>query len=391
MSEVRDEVLRCLETYSKNDDVLINELEKIVSASEENVYSLIIHILTHLNLEADIAKKCWENIIEHRKELSKILTRNIGLRTAICDYFCSIDISLKNPKVVEIHIFENKDKASKYDSLTGLYNRSYFDDFLKREIARAERHQLELSILFFDLDNFKKVNDTFGHLAGDLILKNVAKVINKEIRVEDFAARYGGEEMVVILPQTAKIQGLILGERIREAIEDQTHKFKKHAINITVSGGLATFPSDTKKGDQLLKLADNALYEAKGAGKNNISVYSELKRRYFRMNFDSDIQVQNIKVTDHKNNIHVSSKNFSKTGILFESSQPFKIGDKLELSIPIYSTPKPEVVNVSGTVVRLEVYDNDRYEIGVSFIEMEENLKFEIQKYIIKQFDKIYF
>jgi diguanylate cyclase (GGDEF)-like protein len=391
VSDIRDEVLKCLETYSKSDDVLIAELEKIVSVSEERVYPLIIHILTHLELEADNAKKCWENIIEHRKKLSKELKRDVSLRTTICDYFCSIDISLKNPKVVEIHIFERKDKASKYDNLTGLYNRSYFDDSLKREIARAERHQLELSILFFDLDNFKNVNDSYGHLAGDLILKNVAGIIKEEIRIEDFAARYGGEEMVVILPQTGKIQGLILGERIRESIEEYTHQFKDQSIKITVSGGLATFPSDTKKGDELLKLADNALYEAKGSGKNNISVYSKLKRRYFRINFDSEIQVQNIKVTDRKNNFQVSSKNFSRTGILFESKQPFQIGDKLELSIPIYTTPKPEVVDVTGTVVRLEVYENGRYEIGVSFIEMGKDLKFEIQNYIIKQLDKIYF
>lgn len=391
MSDIRDEVLNCLETYSKSDDVLISELGKIMSASEDSIYSLIIHILTHLKLETDIAKKCWENIVEHRKKLSNILKRDVGLRTAICDYFCSIDISLKNPKVVEIHIFENKDKASKYDSLTGLHNRNFFDEFLKREAARAERHALELSLLFFDLDDFKKVNDTYGHLAGDLILKNVAAIINEEIRIEDFAARYGGEEMVVILPQTGKIQGLILGERIRESIEAKTHQFKQQPIKITVSGGLATFPGDTRSGDQLLKLADNALYEAKSAGKNNISVYSELKRRYFRINFDSEIQVKNIKVSDLKNNIQVSSKNFSRTGILFESSHPFQIGDKLELSIPIYTKPNPEFVNVTGTVVRLEVYENDRYEIGVSFIEMEKNLKFEIQRYIIKQFDKIYF
>ena len=391
MSEIRNEVLKCLETHSKDDDKLINELEKIALSSEKNIYPLIIHILTHLDLEAENAKLCWNNITDHRKKLIQVLKRNVNLRTTICDYFCSIDVSLKNPKVVEIHIFENKDKASKYDSLTGLYNRSYFDDFLKREIARAERHKLELSILFFDLDDFKHVNDSYGHLAGDLILKNVAKIIKEEIRIEDMAARYGGEEIVVVLPQSGKIQGLILGERIREAIEEYSHQFKKESIHVTVSGGLATFPSDTDTGENILKLADTALYEAKGAGKNNISVYSALKRRYFRINFDNEIQVKNVKIKDLKNHIQVSSKNFSKTGILFESKQPFKIGDKLELSIPIHSKPKPDLVNVIGTVVRLEVYDNDRYEIGVSFIEMDKGLVFEIQKYIIKQFDKIYF
>ncbi|MCP4755156.1 MAG: diguanylate cyclase [Proteobacteria bacterium] len=388
MDLVRDSVLKCLNDFAGNDDKLIFELEGIVKEKGIETYSTILHVLTHLELEVEKAAERWKAIIEHRQNLMESLGRNVNLRTTICDYFCSIDISLRNPKVVEIHIFENKDKASKYDGLTGLYNRSYFDDYVDREMARAKRHDMDLSMLFFDLDNFKKVNDSYGHPAGDIILKSVAEIILDEIRTEDTAARYGGEEMVVILPQTGKIQSLILAERIREKVELMETHYQEECIRLTISGGVASFPMDADDGVELLKSADNALYEAKSSGKNMICMYSKQKRRYFRMSFNTEIEINRVDGEVEPGYIKGSSKNFSKAGILFESDHQFKMGDKIRLSIPLNKSK--EIIKIIGTVVRVEVYGPDQYEIGVSFIEMGKSTENEIMRYMKRHFENIY-
>ncbi len=129
--------------------------------------------------------------------------------------------------------------------------------------------------------------------------------------------------------------------------------YQNNEIAITISGGLATFPVDGKECSNLLKFADTALYEAKSSGKNNISVYSDLKRRFFRVNFTTELLVRDIKADQSISNICVSSKNVSKSGILFESTHPFKIGSKLELEIPFKGID--ECLLIRGTVVRIEV------------------------------------
>ena len=135
--------------------------------------------MTCLDLDIEEAGKCWFEIIDHYESLCVSTGRRISLTTAICDYFCSVHQSLKNPKVVELHIFEKTIRESNYDSLTGLFNRRYFDEAIERELSLAKRHNTELSLLFFDLDDFKEINDDYGHQAGDAVLKTVAKIIQE--------------------------------------------------------------------------------------------------------------------------------------------------------------------------------------------------------------------
>ncbi len=240
MEQTRNLVLKCLDDY-EDDDRLIKELNQIIKKEGKKAYPVIFHVLTNLEIEDEDAKKFWAEIITHYKKLVSILGRKVSLRTAFCDYFCSIHRSLKNPKVVEIQLFEKTVKDSRFDSLTGLYNRQAFDETLEREINRAKRHEKELSILFLDLDDFKEVNDSFGHQTGDEVLKQVAKIVLNEKRSEDLAARYGGEEIVVIMPETYKVDSLVLGERIRQRVEEMRIDFKGHTVRLTISGGLASF------------------------------------------------------------------------------------------------------------------------------------------------------
>ena len=386
MDLIRESIIKLLDELPDNKE-LVSTLSGLGKKHGKETFSKLIHVLTHLELEPDKAEECWYQIVKHREKLSAILEREINLRTAICDYFCSIDVSFRNPKIVEISVFENKDKASKLDKLTNLYNRGYFDESLKRELARAKRYNLELSVLFFDLDDFKQVNDKYGHLAGDVVLKSVAQILTREVRAEDIPARYGGEELVVILPQTEKIRSLILGERIREEIERVEYRFQNETTHVTVSGGLASFPIDAETPADLVRYADQALYEAKSYGKNNIVIYSKSKRRYLRFDFVSEVEVLNANAKGSARQFTVSSRNFSKTGIMFESAIPLELGDLVRMSIPLEKNE--ENIIVSGNVVRVEFIRPDCFEIGVSFVKIDKAISVEISKYMIKYFEKI--
>ena len=307
--------------------------------------------------------------------------RKVSLRTAICDYFCSIHKSLKNPKVVEIHIFEKTVKASRFDSLTNLYNRQYFDETIEREINRARRHNLDLSILFFDLDDFKHINDSFGHLAGDKVLQTVAQVILSEKRSEDIATRYGGEEIVVILPETDKINAMVLGERIRQRVAATDIPYKGKKIRLTISGGLASYPFNASNTPDLMKCADQALYRAKGSGKNNISFFSEDKRRYLRINLNKNVMIRELGFDDGETQ-PARGKNICIGGILFENEFSIPIGTRVQVNIP---TREDIPLVIIGTVVRVEKHNVRKYGIGISFsfLEMDKAIKNEISRWLL--------
>jgi diguanylate cyclase (GGDEF)-like protein len=379
MEQIRDSVLKCLDTH-KDEDRLIKALNRIVKKNGQQVYPVIFDVLTDLLIDPPEAEQCWHEIIEHYDRLNDSLGRKVSLRTAICDYFCSIHKSLENPKVVEIHIFERTVKASRYDSLTGLLNRQSFDETLEVEVNRAKRHNLDLSVLFFDLDDFKMINDSFGHQAGDEVLKGVAQIFLNEKRSEDIAARYGGEELVVILPETDKVNALVLGERIRQGVEARVFKFKGRKMQLTISGGLASFPFNAANAAGLLKCADRALYRAKGSGKNNISFFSEDKRRYLRIDLNKKVKVRELGFNEAETQT-AKGKNICIGGILFENEFPIPIGTQVQVNIP---TDKKQPLFIIGTVVRVESYGPDQYDIGVSisFLEMDKAIKDEISRWL---------
>ncbi|MBW2562504.1 MAG: diguanylate cyclase [Deltaproteobacteria bacterium] len=379
MEQTRNLILECLDEY-EDDDRLIKELNQIIEKEGKKAYSVIFHVLTNLEIEPEEARESWAEIITHYERLVSILGRKVSLRTALCDYFCSIRRSLKNPKVVEIQLFEKTVKASRFDNLTGLYNRQSFDETLEREINRAKRHEQELSILFLDLDDFKEINDSFGHQTGDEVLKQVAKIVLNEKRSEDLAARYGGEEIVVILPETGKVDSLVLGERIRQKVEEMRIDLNGHTVRLTISGGLASFPENATDAKSLLKCADNALYRTKGSGKNGISFFSQDKRRYMRIEIDHDVKVRELGFDDTQTQTG-KGKNICFGGILFENKYELPIGTKIQLHIP-HNHNKP--LFIIGTVVRVETFGSEQYDIGVSisFIEMDKTIKNEISRWL---------
>ena len=160
------------------------------------------------------------------------------------------------------------------DSLTGLYNHRYFQENLSAELNRAHRYDFSVSLIIFDIDYFKKVNDNYGHPAGDQVLKNIAKAIKESIRPSDIVARYGGEEFAVILPQT-DISGVkIFAARIRRCVEGVITEYEDKKIMVTISLGGTTFSPDKPEitKDILFETADRALYFSKNNGRNQATI-----------------------------------------------------------------------------------------------------------------------
>jgi len=155
------------------------------------------------------------------------------------------------------------------DGLTGVHNKRFFLEFIERELARAKRHGRPLSLAMLDLDHFKKINDTHGHLAGDTTLKRVANVIQERVRRDELLARYGGEEFVVVLPETDLQGALAFGEMIRRQVQEHVFVFDGQSIRVTLSVGVATLGSDADA-DALICEADAQLYKAKNAGRNQV-------------------------------------------------------------------------------------------------------------------------
>jgi diguanylate cyclase (GGDEF)-like protein len=159
------------------------------------------------------------------------------------------------------------------DKLTGLYNRQYFDKVAPQELEKVKASRRNLSILFIDLDHFKEINDQHGHMVGDEVLRAVAWLVQKACRKTDLVARYGGEEIVVVLPNTDGPDAHKIADEIRVIIEKQSKS--RLNIPVTVSIGFATFPADGTDLASILELADKALYQAKRSGRNCVVGYRE--------------------------------------------------------------------------------------------------------------------
>jgi two-component system cell cycle response regulator len=154
------------------------------------------------------------------------------------------------------------------DGLTQTFNRRYLEEALDREFSRCRRHGRALSLVMLDLDHFKLVNDTWGHLAGDAVLKGIASLVRSRVRREDVVARFGGEEFAVLLPEVELRGALALAEKMRELIATHPIVFDDDAIPVTVSAGAATLSRSLSRTGDLIRRADEKLYEAKGAGRN---------------------------------------------------------------------------------------------------------------------------
>ena len=197
----------------------------------------------------------------------------------------------------------------------------------------------------------------------------MGEIINQQKRDSDVAARYGGEEFVMLLTHTDNVSGFIFAERLRLAVENCKVYYHDQYIKFTISGGIASFPFNSQNPEQLLQMADNAVYLAKGAGKNRISHFKKEKRRYLRVKIHQPILAKEL---DFNNSTTSSgtSKDICVGGILFENDTPMPLGALIKVKVPVSDSPP---VMLIGKVVRIEAHENGLYDIGMttSFKEMD--------------------
>ncbi|HMY14896.1 MAG TPA: GGDEF domain-containing protein [Polyangium sp.] len=173
---------------------------------------------------------------------------------------------------VEAQYHEEIYRMTIIDGLTQIYNKRYLYEALEREIIRGRRHERELCILMFDIDHFKRINDVHGHLAGDYVLKEVARVVQARIRRDEVFARYGGEEFAIILPETPISGATALAETLRQKVADHSFVFQADSIKVTISLGAALMEEGDRTAADLIKRADEKLYQAKRTGRNRVCV-----------------------------------------------------------------------------------------------------------------------
>ena len=182
----------------------------------------------------------------------------------------ALQFALEMKKVL---LYETVETLAVTDSLTGLYVRRYFLDRLAEELKRSKSYKYSCALLMVDIDNFKQCNDTYGHLVGDAVLKEMGRMVRQSIREIDLSGRYGGEEFAVMLPETNKEGAMMVAERLRKRIAENVFKAYDETLRFTVSIGIAAYPADATEMKFLIERSDKALYSAKRSGKNVVCLY----------------------------------------------------------------------------------------------------------------------
>ncbi len=359
------------------------------SSVNSGIYRFILNLLAHIDMNESEAKDHYFKILEHRENLSSKMKRDVGIRVAILDYFLNLIKILKNPKIVEIEFFEEILKLTKEDPKTGCFNSNFMAEMAEREIKRAKRYNYHFSIILIDIDDFKALNDNYGHLFGDKVLKKFSAVLNASVRKEDIIGRFGGDEFVILLPQTGRVGARFLAERIKQNLENYNWNDNniRNNIKVTFSAGIATYPMDSASYEGLMKLADSSLYKSKYLGKNRIhdKLEEELikeqqknkqkhampeRRKFFRFPVKKDTEIELKKI---KESMYVNGKvlDISQRGLLLECSCNIKdivIKDNLDLEIKKIGDMPVEQLNIKASIAHFKKEnENLKFYIGLEF------------------------
>ncbi|HHL40645.1 MAG TPA: sensor domain-containing diguanylate cyclase [Deltaproteobacteria bacterium] len=210
------------------------------------------------------AKGRCQGVIELINSVESFTEDDLRLLSALADYTA---IAIENAKYLD-----KVEELTITDDLTGLYNTRHLHSCLEYEVERARRYEYDVSMIFLDIDSFKSINDRYGHLRGSRLLCEAGSLIRKNVRSADIVCRYGGDEFVVLLPQTSKKNAMAAAEKLREAL--RSHSFLRGDgldCRITASFGVASFPADAKDKYELISLADRAMYKIKNLTKDGVS------------------------------------------------------------------------------------------------------------------------
>jgi len=244
-------------------ELLVDTLEQMDIPARSQFLQRYFQTTTHLDLRESQCLQLWEEMLTRRKEMTEQLGRPVSLKTVLMDVLSSAGL-VRVPIVLEYHEFKKLQLSAVTDPLTGLYNRRLFVESFEKELNRARRYGLPLSIVMLDLHRFKEVNDKYGHPRGDEVLRAAASTLQKALRTSDSAFRIGGDEFALLLPQTDAAQALAISRRVETVFAEILQPLQL-AISVTMDHGVGTYPQDGEQADQLVRVADERLYRLKHA------------------------------------------------------------------------------------------------------------------------------
>jgi|WetSurMetagenome_2_1015567.scaffolds.fasta_scaffold58392_4 diguanylate cyclase (GGDEF)-like protein len=237
----------------------------------DKFYTDLLYAVTHQFFPPLVAENLWNQLLKHKYEMSFIMKRNIRIAVAALDYLSNLTGELQSPTLIDETRMSAIVQMSLRDGLTRLFNHTTCYQRIEMELSRFERYGTIVSLMMIDIDNFKEINDRFGHIEGDRILTVIAGALKTQTRDLDICCRYGGEEFVVILPSTDLREAAILAERLRSKVEQDMPGGR----GVTVSIGVASCSEATHTSKALVEKADRALYEAKKEGKNRVAISAD--------------------------------------------------------------------------------------------------------------------
>jgi diguanylate cyclase (GGDEF)-like protein len=251
-------------------ELLADTLESMDIPARSQFLQRYFRATTQLDLRESQCVQIWEEMLSRRRELSEQLHRSVSLHTALMDVLSTAGL-IRVPVLVEYGEFKKLQVNAVTDPLTGLYNRRLFTESFEKELNRARRYGLPLSIVILDLHRFKEVNDKYGHPRGDDVLRAAASTLQKALRTSDSAFRIGGDEFALLLPQTDAAQALALSRRVG-TVFGETLQPLHLAVSVTMDHGVAAFPPDGDQSDLLIRVADERLYRVKHANHSRTAV-----------------------------------------------------------------------------------------------------------------------
>jgi diguanylate cyclase (GGDEF)-like protein len=244
-------------------ELLADTLESLDIPARGQFLQRYFRTIAHLDLQESQCLQLWEEMLTRRRELSEHAGRPISLKTALMDVLTSAGL-FRVPILIEYDELKRLQLNAVTDPLTGLYNRRVFAETFEKELNRSKRYGQPLGLVMLDLHRFKEVNDKHGHPRGDDVLISAANTLRKALRTSDSAFRIGGDEFALLLPQTDAAQAVALSQRV-ETVFAEAILHLQLAVRVSMDHGVATFPQDGDQVDQLIRVADQRLYNLKHA------------------------------------------------------------------------------------------------------------------------------